>query len=66
MNQDVSDDFTDPSGTVFPINMTESEIYDNFGEKCMWLTKLVTLTLLCTQLHNITLLCTQLHNICFP
>ena len=35
MNEDVSDDFTDPSGTVFSINMTESEIYDNFGEKCM-------------------------------
>ena len=36
-NGDVEDDFTLPNGTVLPINMSESEIFKNFGEECKFL-----------------------------
>ena len=33
-NGNMDDDFTLPNGTVLPIDMSESEIFYRFGEKC--------------------------------
>ena len=33
-NGDIEDDFTLPNGTVLPIDLSESEIFFQFGEQC--------------------------------
>ena len=35
MNNDISDDFTRPDGTILSINSTQEEIYYQFGKLCM-------------------------------
>ena len=35
MNNDISDDFTRPDGTIIPINSTQEQIYNQFGKLCM-------------------------------
>lgn len=36
-NDNKEDDFTIPNGTVLPIDMSESEIFHNFGQACEWI-----------------------------
>lgn len=33
-NNDQSDDFTTPNGTIVSINSTEEELFHSFGQKC--------------------------------
>ena len=35
VNNDISDDFTRPDGTILSINSTQEEIYYQFGKLCM-------------------------------
>ena len=37
VNGNPDDDFELPNGTTLPSNLTESEIYTQFGEHCMYL-----------------------------